>query len=137
MAFSVTTVVLSPSSTCRWRILNLSTSRHLLLLLRCRHARSHYSRRPSHCDRSPDRPAWRITFGDCGICSHQAPTVNCESLPPPCSQSPCLGSADRRLVYAVDPPETSLAIGNRIQTIDFVEFPSRSGAVQIPIAVFA
>src|SRR5262249_39936178 len=91
----------------------------------------------SHCDRSPDRPAWRITFGDCGICSHQAPTVNCESLPPPCSQSPCLGSADRRLVYAVDLPETSLAIGNRIQTIDFVEFPSRSGAVQIPIAVFA
>src|SRR5262249_10065270 len=122
---------------CWCRILDSTRSRRLLLLLRCRHARSHYSPRPSHYDRSPDRPAWRITFGDCGIRSHQTPIVNRESLPPPCTQSPRLGSADRRLVFAVDPAETSLAIGDRIQTIHSVEFPSSSGAPQIPIAVFA
>ena len=32
---------------CWWRILDSTRSRRLLLLLRCRHARSHYSPRPS------------------------------------------------------------------------------------------
>jgi hypothetical protein len=44
---------------------------------------------------------------------------------------------DRRLLFAVDQAEPSIAIGDRIQAIDPVEFPSRSGSAQIQIAVFA
>jgi len=44
---------------------------------------------------------------------------------------------DRRLVLAVDPASPSLAISDRIQAIDPVEFPSRSGSAQIQIPVFA
>jgi hypothetical protein len=48
-----------------------------------------------------------------------------------------VGSANRRFVFAVDPAEPSLAIGDRIQTIDSVEFPSRSSSMQIPVVVFS
>src|ERR1700755_2842082 len=34
-------------------------------------------------------------------------------------------------------PKRLLAIGDRIQTIDSVEFPSRTSSTQIPVAVFA
>jgi hypothetical protein len=39
-----------------------------------------------------------------------------------CTQSRRLGSADRRFVFGVDPAAPSLAIGDRIQTINLVEF---------------
>src|SRR5262249_43260080 len=83
-------------------------------LVTMRHARFDCSPRPSHYDRSPDRPAGRITFGDCGIRSHQTSTVDRESFAPPCAQSPRLGSADRRILFAVDHAETSIAISDRI-----------------------
>ena len=41
------------------------------------------------------------------------------------------------LVLPVDPASPSLAISDRIQAIDPVEFPSRSGSAQIQIPVFA
>src|SRR5215475_12502496 len=91
------------------------------------HARFDCSPRPSYYDHSPNCPAGRITFGNRGIRSHQTSTVNPESLPLPCTQSPTLGSADRRFVFAVDSAEPPLAIDDRIQTIDSVEFPSRPG----------
>ena len=102
-----------------------------------RHVRCGCSLCPSHHDRSPHRPTWRIAFGHCGIGSHQTSTVDRESLPPTCAQSAHMGPTDRRLVLAVDPASPSLAISDRIQAIDPVEFPSRSGSAQIQIPVFA
>src|SRR5437016_3274956 len=58
----------------------------------------------------------------------------------PRRRAPNLHLVDRLiagLCFAVDLAETSLAFGDRIQTIDSVEFPSRSGSAQMQIAVFA
>src|SRR5262249_20615718 len=68
-------------------------------------------------------------------CSHQTSTFNHESLSPSCTQSSRLGSADSRIVFTVDQAETSLAIGDRIQTIDSVEFPSSFGSAKVPFAI--
>jgi len=87
-----------------------------------RHAQFDCSRRPLHYDRSSHRPTWRITFGDCGIRSHQTSTFDPESLSPACTQSPRLGSADGRILFAVDQAEPSIAISDRIQAIDPVLF---------------
>src|SRR5262249_37507895 len=54
-------------------------------LVTMRHARFDCSRCPLHYDRSSHRPTWRITFGDCGIRSHQTSTFDRESLSPPCT----------------------------------------------------
>src|SRR5215831_3353314 len=106
-------------------------------LVTMRHARFGCSLCPSHHDRSPHRPTWRIAFGHCRIRPDQTPASDRESLPPPCAQSPRMGPTDRRLMLAVDPASPSLAISDRIQAIDPVEFPSRSGSAQIQIPVFA
>ena len=102
-----------------------------------RHARFGCSLCPSHHDRSPHRPTWRIAFGRCRIRPDQTPASDRESLLPPGAQSPRMRPTDRRLVLAVDPASPSLAISGRIQAIDPVEFPSRSGSAQIQIPVFA
>jgi hypothetical protein len=66
------------------------------------HARSGSSPAPSHHHRSPVSPARRFTFRGCGIRSHQTSTFDPESLSPTRTQFPRLGSADRRLLFAVD-----------------------------------
>src|SRR5215470_10471353 len=91
-------------------------------LVTMRHARFGCSLCPSHHDRSPHRPTWRIAFGHCRIRPDQTPASDRESLPPPCAQSPRMGPTDRRLVLAVDPASPSLAISNRIQPSTLLNF---------------
>src|SRR5262249_3368485 len=87
-----------------------------------RHARFGCSLCPSHHDRSPHRPTWRIAFGHCRIRPDQTPASDRESLSSPGAQSPRMRPTDRRLVLAVDPASPSLAISDRIQAIDLLNF---------------
>src|SRR3974390_3211307 len=58
------------------------------------HAPSDSSLHTRGHDRSADGPARRFTFGARRIRSHQASTLDCETLPPPFPEPPRLGSAD-------------------------------------------
>jgi hypothetical protein len=77
----------------------------------------------------------RSVVAESVLIKHQVLIVNrsCRRAP----KSPRPGSADRRILFAVDQAKTPRAIGNRIETINSVEFPSRFGSAQIQIAVFA
>src|SRR3989442_11780501 len=113
--------------TCAWRILKYARNRTSSSLVTMSHARPDDSPRSSHYHRFLHSPSRRCALCRCRVRSHETSTTDRESLAPSCTKSPRLGSADRGILFAMDQAETSLAIGNRIQTIDSVEFPSCLG----------
>jgi len=70
------------------------------------------------------------------IHSAQTSTADSESFFSARSKSSGIGPADCRIVYAACSANTTRSFGNRSQTINSVEFSSRSGSPEIPAAVF-
>ena len=59
-----------------------------------------------------------------------------ESFPPPGTESPGIGPADRWIVRSTYSAKTAGSVGSRGETVNPVEFPSRAGSSKIPAAVF-
>jgi hypothetical protein len=71
-------------------------------------ARSDSSPGSSLHHRFAARPTRRSAFCSCRVCSHQTSAPDRESFPPPRTQSPRVGSADRGILFVLDQAESPL-----------------------------
>ena len=90
----------------------------------CYHAAcaSHYSPRPSHHHRFPACASWSSTFCGRRVGSHQTSAPDREALAPPCTKPPRLGSADRRILFAMDKAESASAAAIALKPSTVLQF---------------
>jgi hypothetical protein len=137
LRFNLSNGVIRGSNRCHGRIPTLGQNPMSFSLVPFPNAAPDSCLRSPSYDGSSDGPAWRFTFCVGRIRSHEASAFDCESLPPTGTEPSRFGSADCRILLALDQADLPLADRNHIKTFDFVEFPSRLGAAKVSAAIFA